>query len=79
MALSESTRLDERHAGLPPATRNDESPTANRLWWVVPIGVAAAAIANVIFYFILTRWLGEPLLMIEQFPPPEWFPCPLAK
>ena len=49
---------------------SDEGPTMDRLWWVVPIAVAGATLANVIFYFILTRWLREPLLMLDRFPPP---------
>jgi hypothetical protein len=32
--------------------------------------MALASAANVIFYFILTGWIGEPLLMMAQFPPP---------
>ncbi|UCG23643.1 MAG: hypothetical protein JSW55_16090 [Chloroflexota bacterium] len=79
MGLSGSTKPDETLSGLHPATRGDESPAVNRLWWTVPIAVAGATIANVIFYFILTRWLGEPLLMIEQFPPPEMVPMPVGE
>lgn len=57
-------------AKLPQDTSSGERSLPNRLWWVVPIAVAAATLANVIFYFILTRWLGEPLLMLDRFPPP---------
>jgi len=49
-----------------------------RIWWVFPLAAALATIANVIFYFIVTRWLGEPLLFPEQFPPPETTPMPVA-
>jgi len=48
----------------------DDRSAMNRLWWVVLIAVVAATIANVILYFILTRWLGEPLLMLDRLPPP---------
>ncbi len=57
-------------------SKADES--TNRLLWVVPVAVAAATFANVIFYIILTKWLGEPLLMIEQFPPPTLTPMDLS-
>ena len=50
----------------------------DRLWWVIPVAAALAATANVIFYYIVTRWLGEPLLFPEQFPPPETSPMPVA-
>lgn len=45
-----------------------------RLWWLVPLALAAATAANVIFYYILTRLLGEPLLMKSEFPPPVTSP-----
>jgi len=41
-----------------------------RLLWVAPLAIAAATISNVIFYYVLTEWIGEPLLMKTQFPPP---------
>jgi hypothetical protein len=50
----------------------------NSLWWVIPVATALAAAANVIFYYIVTRWLGEPLLFPEQFPPTETSPMPVA-
>ena len=53
-----------------PAAASPDIPDRSRLLWVVPIAVAAATFANVIFYFILTKWLGEPLLMGNEFPPP---------
>ncbi len=40
----------------------------SRLLWVVPTASFVAIIANVIFYFIVTRWLNEPLLMLDEFP-----------
>jgi len=61
------------------ASRPGGRSSMTRLWWVVPIAVAAATIANVVFYFILTRWLGEPLLMINQFPPPQMVPMPVGE
>jgi len=41
-----------------------------RLMWVVPLGVVAATLANIIFCFFLTEWIGEPLLMLDRYPPP---------
>lgn len=49
-----------------------------RLWWVIPVATALATAANVIFYYVVTRWLGEPLLFPEQFPPPETSPMPVT-
>ncbi len=46
-----------------PDAASPDIPDRRRLLWVVPIAVTAATFANVIFYFILTKWLGEPLLM----------------
>jgi hypothetical protein len=34
-----------------------ERVSLGRLVWVVPLATAVAVIANVIFYFIITRWL----------------------
>lgn len=48
------------------------------LWWIIPVATAFATTANVIFYFIVTRILGEPLLFPEQFPPPETSPMPVT-
>ena len=45
-----------------------------RLLWVVSAAVAAATLANVIFYFILTIWIGEPLLMAGEDRPPVMAP-----
>lgn len=79
MGLSESTRRNETISGQLPSSHSDESPMLRKLWWVVPIAVTVATIANIIFYLILTRWLGEPLLMIAQFPPPEMVPMPVGE
>ncbi len=79
MGLSESRKPDDALSEPVLTTRGDDSAPANRLWWVVPIAVTSATMANVIFYFILTRWLGEPLLMVEQFPPPETAPMPVGE
>ncbi len=55
-----------------PSVAPQKVPIERRHLWVVPFSMAAAmaTAANVIFYFILTGWIGEPLLMLEQFPPP---------
>jgi len=53
-----------------PSVAPREAPSWNRLAWVVPLAMAAATAANVIFYTVLTRLLGESLLMKSQFPPP---------
>jgi hypothetical protein len=47
--------------------------------WIVPAAVAAATFANVVFYFALTQWLEEPLLMPNQFPPPLLVPMPVGE
>jgi hypothetical protein len=48
--------------------------STGRLLWVVPLASLAAIIVNVIFYFIVTQWFNEPLLMLDQFPPPTVVP-----
>jgi hypothetical protein len=52
--------------------------STHRLWLVIPFAVALATLANVIFYYLVTRFLGEPLLFPEQFPPPETSPMPVT-
>ena len=49
-----------------PAVTSPDTQPWRRLLWVVPAAVAAATLANVIFYFILTQWIGEPLLMAGE-------------
>ncbi len=61
-----------------PALASHKPQTWRRFLWIVPVAVAAATFANVIFYFILTQLLGQPLLMIEQFPPPELTPMDVS-
>lgn len=51
-----------------PSVAPQKVPIERRRLWVIPLSMAAATAANVIFYFILTEWIGEPLLMLEQFP-----------
>jgi hypothetical protein len=53
--------------------------STNRLLWVVPTASLVATIANVIFYFIVTRWSNEPLLMLNQFPPPTLVPMDVGE
>ncbi|HLF90798.1 MAG TPA: DUF6069 family protein [Anaerolineales bacterium] len=60
------------------ALSNEEIPTS-RLWRVIPFAAAIATTANVVFYFFVTRVLGEPLLFPEQFPPPETSPMPVTE
>ena len=48
--------------------------SVRRIWLTIPIAAVIASSANVIFYFFVTRFLGEPLLFPEQFPPPETSP-----
>jgi hypothetical protein len=57
-------------------SNNEISP--RKLWWVIPLATAAATTANVIFYFFVTRILGEPLAFPEQYPPPETSPLPVG-
>ena len=40
-----------------------EAVSLGRLAWVVPLATAVAVTANVIFYYIITRWLHIDLLM----------------
>ncbi len=63
---TESVKSDR----MQPSVAQQKVPTRRRLLWIVPLSMAAAMAANVIFYFILTEWIGEPLLMKAQFPPP---------
>jgi hypothetical protein len=75
MARSNFTQLEKisvRHHHA--AGDSDESPARSRFLWVVPTAVAAATLANVVFYFVLTQWLEEPLLIANQFPPPPLAP-----
>jgi hypothetical protein len=51
--------------------------SVRRIWLAIPIAAVIASSANVIFYFFVTRFLGEPLLFPEQFPPPETSPMPV--
>jgi hypothetical protein len=52
--------------------------SVRRIWLAIPIAAVIASSANVIFYFFVTRFLGEPLLFPEQFPPPETSPMPVT-
>jgi hypothetical protein len=58
------------HKELPPAVVSQNTRAWRRYLWVVPAAVAAATLANVVFYFVLTKWIGEPLLMGNELPPP---------
>ncbi len=53
-----------------PLASSPAIPDWGRLLLVVPVAVALATFANVLFYFILTEWIGEPLLMGNELPPP---------
>lgn len=59
------------------ALSNKEIST-RRLWLAIPFAAVIATSANVIFHFFVTRFLGEPLLFPEQFPPPETSPMPVT-
>jgi hypothetical protein len=43
------------------------------------VGFVSAAAANVIFYLLITRLLGVPMLVPEQFPPPQLSPIPVTE
>ncbi len=64
----------------PPQTNTllNKEISARKLWVPVLIAAVIATSANVIFYFFVTRFLGEPLLFPEQFPPPETSPMPVT-
>ena len=57
-----------------PVVASSNTQDWRRFLWVVPLAMAAATFANVVFYFVLTEWIGEPLLMPAQFPPPLMAP-----
>ena len=59
-----------RQKELPPAVVSQTNLEWRRYLWFVPASVAAATLANVVFYFVLTKWLGETLLMGNELPPP---------
>ena len=46
-----------------PGFENEKVVSLERLVWVVPLATAVAVTANVIFYFIVTRWLHIDLLI----------------
>jgi len=50
----------------------------NKLIWVGPLSVAAATLANVFFYYFVTRVLQIRLYAPEQFPPPQLSPIPVT-
>ena len=47
------------HKELPPAVASYNPQAWRRFLWVVPAAVAAATLANVVFYFVLTKWIGD--------------------
>jgi len=55
-------------------TLSNKEISTSKLWWVIPAGIFAGIIPNVIFYYIVSRLLREPLLVPEQFPPPDAVP-----
>lgn len=57
--------------------RSDKEISTSRLWRAIPFATAIATAANVVFYYFVTRFLREPLLFPEQFPPPETSPMPV--
>lgn len=57
---------------------SEKEVTTSKLLLVIPFAAAVATTANVIFYYFVTRFLREPLLFLEQFPPPETSPMPVT-
>ena len=49
----------------------------SRLGWVIPLAAIAGALANVLFYYLLTRVLGEPLLMLGETRESDLGPMPV--
>lgn len=70
------TRANTQAQSLARLSKNEIS--TGKLWWVIPVATAAATAANAIFYFFVTRILGEPLLFPEQFPPLDTSPMPVG-
>ena len=64
------------HENEPEVQNADE--TLERLVWVGPLAVAATALANVLFYYFVTRLLQIPIVAPEQFPPPAVTPLPVT-
>jgi hypothetical protein len=56
----------------------DTAGLSGRLVWVGPLAVAAAALANVLFYYFVTWALQITMVFPEQFPPPEVTPLPVT-
>lgn len=54
-----------------------EPAPLERLVWVVPLATAVAITANVIFYYILTRWLKIELKFPSQTPERTLTPMPV--
>ena len=79
MDTSKFTQPEKTQSQRQPAASSGEVPAGGRFLWLVPLAVAAATVANVIFYTILTRGLGEPLLMLDQFPPPVLVPMDVGE
>jgi len=52
--------------------------STRKLCIFILIAATIATAANSIFYFFVTRFLGEPLLFPEHFPPPETSPIPVT-
>jgi hypothetical protein len=70
------TQANTQAQPLTQLSRNEIS--TGKLWWVIPVATIFATIANVVFYYIVTRMIGEPLLFPEQFPPLETSPMPVS-
>jgi len=70
MVESEHTGHDNSLSKRRSARESEEVQPGYRLMWVVPLAIIASTLANIVFFFILTNWLGESLLMKNQFPPP---------
>ena len=61
------------------ANEQTEVAPLSKLWWVILLAISAATIANVLFYYVVTRLLGEPLMMPDQYLPPEAVPLPVEE
>lgn len=56
---------------------NDEISSSSILR-AIPVASVVATAANVAFFYLVTRFFGEPLLFPEQSPPPETSPMPVT-
>ena len=48
-----------------------------KLLWVIPLAIAVATAANIVFYYVVTAGFGEEPLIPHRSPPPDYAPLPV--